>query len=551
MRFTVKLKIIATMATAFAVALAVGLFGLYAVNKTYADVGIEYNDNLTPIVRVSEARAGILANRTNINRALLRGTPEAANAAKTAIKASVVKIDKAWSGYYPALVSADDEMNAGKQFVDLHAKASALMEQEINALTAGEKGPALALMLDHLGPAFDEETAAIDRIIEINEAQAHAQFNESGERHRSTVYITLAFLLAGLVVLAIAGGLLVRAIVRPLTKASVLAGNISKGGLNNRLEVTGNDELSDTLQSLALMDSELTRIVTSVRDNAGHVASAASEISQGNDDLSQRTQEQAAALEETASSMEEMSSSVKQNADGADAARQLAIALRSDADKGSTVATSAVAAMAEISLASKNIAEIAVLIDEIAFQTNLLALNAAVEAARAGEQGRGFAVVAVEVRNLAHRSAKAAKEIKGLIADSSERVANGSELVRQTGASLQSILNGAARVADIVSEIAAASQEQSAGIEQVTVAITKLDDVTQQNAALVEEASAASKNAMELSRELQRQVGFFDLGEKSTVRTKPILAASAERIAAAAAPFLSKVAPATEAWAEF
>ncbi len=554
MRFTVKLKIVAAMAAAFAVALAVGLIGLYAVSKTYADVDGVYNGNLVPIVLVSEVRADILANRTSFNRALLKGTVEAGSAAKADIESRVANVDKAWEGYYPSKVTSVEEMEAAKAFIATRSVTRPLMEEELKRLAAGQKDDALDLMLNHLGPSFDAETAAIDRIIKINNTQAQDQFSASGARHHATVYTTVACLVAGLLVLIIAGFLLLRAVMRPLLKASTLAMSISKGALNNQLQVTGNDELSDTLRSLALMDDELTRIVASVRDNAEQVASAAGDISQGNDDLSQRTQEQAAALEETASSMEEMSSSVKQNADGADAARQLAMALRQDAESGSTVAGSAVSAMAEITLASKNIAEIAVLIDEIAFQTNLLALNAAVEAARAGEQGRGFAVVATEVRNLAHRSAKAAKEIKALITDSTERVANGSELVRQTGDSLQSIRKGAARVADIVAEIAAASKEQSSGIDQVTTAITTLDDVTQQNAALVEEASAASRNAMELSRELQRQVGFFTIGGTNTVAVAAAPAPARVAVAERAAPvmsFSSNAAPAAGVWNEF
>lgn len=558
MRFTVKLKIVSAMGAAFAVALTVGLVGLYAVSKTYADVDGVYNGNLEPIVLVADVRSSIVADRTSISRALMEGTPESLAAAKKEMAERAVEVNKAWSAYFPALVSSDEEMRAAKAFIGYRDATAPLLAEELTALDASSKAPALALMQSRLRPSFDKESSAIDHIIQSNEAQAKEQFAASGQRHKATVVTTVACLIAGLLVLVIAGFLLLRAVMRPLTKASRLAMSISQGALNNQLEVTGNDELSDTLRSLAQMDDELTRIVATVRDNAEQVASAAGDISQGNDDLSQRTQEQAAALEETASSMEEMAASVKQNADGAGVARQLAVTLRQDADIGSGVADAAVTAMGEITQASKNIAEIAVLIDEIAFQTNLLALNAAVEAARAGEQGRGFAVVATEVRNLAHRSASAANEIKGLISDSSERVANGSELVRQTGTALQSIRAGAARVADIVSEIAAASQEQSSGIEQVTKAITTLDDVTQQNAALVEEASAASRNAMELSRELQRQVGFFTISDGSV---EPLTAvrvverasvANEEHAAPSAMSFASKsAASASGAWTEF
>ncbi len=259
------------------------------------------------------------------------------------------------------------------------------------------------------------------------------------------------------------------------------------------------------------MDSELTAIVTKVRDNTSDVMHSARDISAGNDDLSSRTQEQASSLEETAASMEEMTATVKQNAEGAGHAQTIALSLRDDAMTGGKIAVDASHAMELITDASRSISEIAVLIDEIAFQTNLLALNAAVEAARAGDQGRGFAVVATEVRSLAQRSAGAAKNIKSLINETVERVSVGAQLVRKAGQSLETIQSGATKVCDIVSEIAAASVQQSAGIDQVNDAVTALDQVTQQNAALVEEASAASRQALELTQELVRQMEFFKI----------------------------------------
>ncbi len=298
---------------------------------------------------------------------------------------------------------------------------------------------------------------------------------------------------------------------RPLLKARGMAERISKGELNHKLAVTGHDELSDTLRALSLMDSELTAIVTKVRDNTSDVMHSARDISAGNDDLSSRTQEQASSLEETAASMEEMTATVKQNAEGAGHAQTIASSLRDDAMTGGKIAVDASHAMELITDASRSISEIAVLIDEIAFQTNLLALNAAVEAARAGDQGRGFAVVATEVRSLAQRSAGAAKNIKSLINETVERVSAGAELVRKAGQSLETIQTGATKVCDIVSEIAAASVQQSAGIDQVNDAVTALDQVTQQNAALVEEASAASRQALELTQELVQQMGFFKI----------------------------------------
>ena len=349
---------------------------------------------------------------------------------------------------------------------------------------------------------------------------------------------------------------LVRSILTPLRDASAVASRIASGRLGGSFAVTRTDDLGRMLNALKEMDDNLARIVGAVRDNAAQVENAARDISAGNDDLSSRTQEQASSLEETAASMEEISSTIKQNAEGASLAKQISNDLRSDALEGGRVAGDAVDAMKQITDASRNIGEIAVLIDEIAFQTNLLALNAAVEAARAGDQGRGFAVVAAEVRNLAQRSATAAKDIKALIGRTVERIDSGAELVSRTGHALSVIQGGASRVADIVNEIAAASQEQSAGVEQVNSAVAALDDVTQQNAALVEEASASSRHALELARELMSQVAFFtvDGGQSEVASPRPAAAAKprpAVSAPKAAAPSGLAAAGAGGVWREF
>jgi len=255
----------------------------------------------------------------------------------------------------------------------------------------------------------------------------------------------------------------------------------------------------------------LARIVSQAKEAAREVHRGAEEISDGNANLSQRTEEQSSSLEETASSMEQMTATVKQNADNAAQASQLAVAARDHADKGGAVTSRAVRAMAEINESAKQIADIIGVIDDIAFQTNLLALNAAVEAARAGEQGRGFAVVATEVRSLAGRSAKAAKEIRGLIQNSTTKVQDGSVLVSESGRSLELIVSSVKKVSDIVAEIAAASREQSAGIDQVNKAVMQMDEMTQQNAALVEQATAASRSMADQARRLTESLAHYRL----------------------------------------
>ena len=292
-------------------------------------------------------------------------------------------------------------------------------------------------------------------------------------------------------------------------------GAMSYGDLTENISAEYKGSFGQLKRDVNATVYKLTEVIGKIKTGAESVSSGAEEMSHGNTNLSQRTEEQASSLEETASSMEQMTATVRQNADNARQADQLAAGAREQAEKGGQVVGNAVSAMAEINNASKKIADIIGVIDEIAFQTNLLALNAAVEAARAGEQGRGFAVVASEVRNLAQRSATAAKEIKGLIEDSVVKVEQGSQLVNQSGQTLDEIVTSVKRVSDIIAEIAAASLEQSAGIEQVNKAIMQMDDVTQQNASLVEETAGTSKAMDEQARSMNDLVGFFKVSDQA------------------------------------
>ena len=322
----------------------------------------------------------------------------------------------------------------------------------------------------------------------------------------------------GLICLAIMvpmGWIIGRSGARNLVQVSEVAQKAAEGDLTHRATVSSKDELGQLGGAFNDMMQNLTKVVGEVRQGAEHVSTGSAEITQGNEDLSERTSQQASALEETSASMEEMTSTIKQNADNAKQANQLAVAAREVAEKGGSVTEKAVEAMSEINKSSKKIADIINVIDEIAFQTNLLALNAAVEAARAGEQGRGFAVVASEVRNLAGRSATAAKEIKTLINESVQKVSDGSDLVNQSGQTLDEIVNSVKRVTDIISEISAASQEQAAGIDQVNKAVIQMDQSTQQNAALVEETTSASQSMKQQAGDLLDQVAFFKTEESA------------------------------------
>ncbi len=323
-----------------------------------------------------------------------------------------------------------------------------------------------------------------------------------------------------------------------------------RGDLTSRVDLEGKSGSFEKLSAgINALMSTMMDVVRQIKAAAHEVAAGSGEISKGNANLSQRTEEQASSLEETASSMEEMTSTVKNNAENAAQANQLALAARHQAEKGESVVANAIRAMQEINASSRRIADIIGVIDEIAFQTNLLALNAAVEAARAGEQGRGFAVVASEVRNLAGRSATAAKEIKSLINDSVSKVDEGTKLVDQSGEALGEIQTSVKKVSDIVAEISAASSEQSTGIEQVNKAIMQMDEVTQQNAALVEEAAAGAESLQEQARKLADNVSNFNVGEESVgagAGRAPPAAASERRTADrpwAGRPSAAKPAP--------
>ncbi|SEK17370.1 methyl-accepting chemotaxis protein [Variovorax sp. OK605] len=307
-------------------------------------------------------------------------------------------------------------------------------------------------------------------------------------------------------------------IVRPLGHAVSVAETVAAGDLSAHIVVESRDEAGQLMHALREMNASLAKVVGEVRMGTDTIATASSQIASGNQDLSSRTEQQASSLEETAASMEELTSTVKQNADNARQANQLAVSASEVAVRGGNVVSQVVDTMGSINASSKKIVDIIGVIDGIAFQTNILALNAAVEAARAGEQGKGFAVVASEVRNLAQRSASAAKEIKTLIGDSVEKVEEGSKQVEEAGRTMEEIVGSVKRVTDIMGEITAASQEQTSGIEQINQAITQMDQATQQNAALVEQASAAAQSLQEQAGSLSQVVNVFRLERGAAAR---------------------------------
>ena len=345
----------------------------------------------------------------------------------------------------------------------------------------------------------------------------------------------------GAILLVLFGYFISRTILKPLDKALEVAHAIAGGDLSLRFEMAAWDETGHLMRALNQMNANMVAVVSDIGSNVESIGASAGEIAEGNANLSARTESQASSLEETASSMEELTSTVKQNAEHARHANQLVVSTADIAANGGKVVGKVVATMASIKESSRKIGDIIGVIDSIAFQTNILALNAAVEAARAGEQGRGFAVVAAEVRNLAQRSAGAAKEIKLLIEDSVNKVDSGGKLVDDAGEAMDDIVTSVQLVTEIMSGIAEASQEQSAGIEQVNQAVTEMDDMTQQNAALVEQAAAAAESLRDQANKLSQAVSVFNL-EKASAVSRPGLRRQHEKVIAlsAAATFKGK-----------
>lgn len=355
----------------------------------------------------------------------------------------------------------------------------------------------------------------------MNDMLTHeAELNKDGQKLAGQVYSQARIMLIGmgtfaLMLGALSAWLATRSITIPMQKALQVARTVASGDLTSCVQAESTDETGQLLQALVEMNTSLKNIVGQVRVGTEMIATASSQIASGNLDLSSRTEQQASSLEETASSMEELTSTVKQNSENARQANQLAVSASDVAVRGGQVVSQVVDTMESIKSSAKKIVDIIGVIDSIAFQTNILALNAAVEAARAGEQGRGFAVVAAEVRNLAQRSAAAAKEIKTVIVESVNKVDAGSKLVSQAGATMEEIVSSVRLVTDMMGEISIASAEQEAGIEQINRAIAEMDTVTQQNAALVEEAAAAAASLQHQASDLAQTVSVFKLGEDS------------------------------------
>jgi len=385
------------------------------------------------------------------------------------------------------------------------------LDDAVQAIGKGDFSP--AVMAAFLQAGRTEGEAATKAMNALREFQVQLAEQASAQAERR-YHIALAVFVAALILGGIPASFMTVFLMGRMrggfAAANQTATAIAAGNLSQAVTPSGGDEIGKLLVQMSSMRDNL-HVISQVRSGSDAIANAAAEVATGTMDLSNRTEQQAGSLEKTASASEQLASTVQHNAENAAQANQLAHSASSLATRGGTVVTQVVETMDAINTSSRKIVDIIAVIDGIAFQTNILALNAAVEAARAGEQGRGFAVVAAEVRSLAQRSATAAKEIKGLIDDSVDKVGRGTDQVAQAGSTMQEIVTGIQRVADIVGEIASASREQSAGIAEINQAVTQLDSVTQQNAALVEQTSAASSALQEQARQLAGLAASFQL----------------------------------------
>ena len=421
-----------------------------------------------------------------------------------------------------------------KEIGEQAALAAPFYPRAVQLALDGKKDEAYQLVRFEFRPVQKKWWALLRELAALEQTQNDEALSDADNAYRSARTLMIAFAVLALATGGLAAWLITRGLLRQLggepTDAVRIAGRIAAGDLAVDIDTHPRDDASLMFAMRSMRDS-LAGIVGQVRTGTDTIATASAQIAAGNFDLSARTEQQASSLEETASSMEEMTSAVKQNADNARQANALALSASHVAEKGGNVVSQVVHTMGAINQSAQKIVEIIGVIDGIAFQTNILALNAALDASRAGEQGRGFAVVATEVRNLAQRSAAAAKEIKALISDSVDKVDSGNKLVEEAGATMHEVVDSIKRVTGIMSEIVAASEEQASGIDQVNQAITQMDTVTQQNASLVEEAAAAAQSMTEQAGHLAQVVSVFLLSASErgavhggTVRAEPRLA---------------------------
>ncbi len=517
--------------------IALTLLGLYGQQQAVKGLDTVYKDRVIPLRQLESIVENYAVNIVDTSHKVSDGTLSWAQG-RSAITSGLAEIESTWQAYQqtmlvpeeerlvaelnPLLASADSNLNELQQ----------ILQQEDDAALEEFVRQRLYSVIDPISEGFQALMTVQLEVAEATYEQASAQYLSN----RNAIIIALVVVLIGGILLA---WLIIAGINRQLGaepyQVAEIANRVADRDLSLQIETKSNDSNS-VLVAMKRMVAHLSGVIGEVRLGSQSIHVGASEIAAGNADLSSRTEEQASALEQTASSMEELTATVKQNADNARQASGLALEASSTAERGGEVVGRVVKTMHGISESSQQIAEITNVIDSIAFQTNILALNASVEAARAGEQGRGFAVVAGAVRNLASRSADAAKEIKELIEGAVSQIQAGSSLAEDAGTTMEEVVGAVRRVTDIMDEISAASQEQSQGIDQVSQAVGQMDEVTQQNAALVQEASAAAASLEEQASRMEEAISKFRLATTASTSQRPPAAQPAAQKRSSAAP---------------
>ncbi|MBA5606614.1 Tar ligand binding domain-containing protein [Duganella sp. FT3S] len=490
----------------------IGLVSLAGANDTLRN---NYEQRMLPMSQLDQIVRLIDANQLAVAQAL-NEAPDVVQPEMAQVEQRMAQIARMWdtyvqNGLHPEEVAlAHDYAEARQQFVAQGLRPA------IEALRRDNHGAARTLMRGEMARLFVPVRKHIDALMALHLSSAHAEFEHSQLIYQRVRLACLTGIAFGLVLSAVIGVLLQRAIVRPLEQAVRVAGSVAAGDLTQRIAVETNDETGQLLQSLADMNTSLTKIVGDVRGGTAAINGAAHSIAAGNVELAERTEQQASALQQTAVSMEQLTVAVRENGASAQQANQLAQSAAQVANAGEAVVAKVVSTMGAINSSAARIGDIIGLIDRLAFQTNLLALNAAVEAARAGEHGKGFAVVANEVHQLAQQSAAAARQIKQLVQESQEQVAEGAELVDQAGATMHEILSSIGQVTAIIADISRAGAEQSAGIEQINQAVSQMDEGTRSNAVRVEEVAAAAQALQEQADGLSELVAVFKVDAPHT-----------------------------------
>lgn len=515
--FSIRSRLIFVIGFLAVSLVGIGALGLFSLNVTNESLRNVYQNNVVVLGQLERASSLINRNQILVSETVagqLTDFPEDEEVADERVvlmKQYIAEIDDIWNEYIALELSAEETAIAA-QF-DEHRKNYGFegLLPAIAALVAHDFQQTGEILQGPMKESYPSVRASIEALIDLQLEMAKERYEDAGIRYALVRNISLVVVGLGVLLASIIGYWMIRSITAPLNTAVKLAESVAAGDLTQIIDVKCKDETGQLMRAMKAMNGSLSNIVKEVRAGTETIKSASQDIASGNAELSDRTETQAASLEETTSLMQELTTTVTKNAENADHANKLVFSAADVAVKGGDIVGQVVETMASIKGSSSKISDIIGVIDEIAFQTNLLALNAAVEAARAGDQGRGFAVVATEVRNLAQRSAEAAREIKDLIEDSVGKVDQGGKLVDEAGRTMGEIVTSVKGVTDIMSEIATASKQQSAGIQHVNGSISQMDKMTHQNADMVQEASIAADSLQKQAAKLSEAVSIFNI----------------------------------------